>query len=99
MNPRFLHQASQQLGGGPQGLAVDPARVVLSDAGMIVLGNTGIIRGELLFAAVLVVAGVLLYRGDIGLPAKRETTIDSAESAVDTTGSIIAGDADGALPA
>jgi phage shock protein PspC (stress-responsive transcriptional regulator) len=65
-------------------------------AGMIVLGNTGIIRGELLFAAVLVVAGVLLYRGDIGLPAKRETTIDSAESAVDTAGSTIAGDTGGA---
>jgi phage shock protein PspC (stress-responsive transcriptional regulator) len=35
-------------------------------AGMIVLGNTGFIQGDLLFAAVLVVAGVLLYRGDLG---------------------------------
>lgn len=53
-------------------------------AGMIVVGNTGIIRGELLFAAVLVVAGVLLYRGDIGLPARRErTTIDSSPPATD----------------
>ncbi len=35
-------------------------------AGMIVLGNTGLIRGELMVAAVLVVVGILLYRGDIG---------------------------------
>lgn len=35
-------------------------------AGMIVLGNTGLIEGELLFAAALVAVGVLLYRGDIG---------------------------------
>jgi phage shock protein PspC (stress-responsive transcriptional regulator)/predicted membrane protein len=63
-------------------------------AGMIVLGNTGIIRGELLFAAMLVGAGILLYRGDIGLPAKRERmTIDSSapapevsESGADETG-------------
>ena len=66
-------------------------------AGMIVLGNTGIIRGELLFAAVLVVAGVLLYRGDLGLSAKREqTTIDSRGSGVDTTGAPIVGDTDSA---
>lgn len=48
-------------------------------AGMIVLGNTGIIKGELLFAALLVGAGILLYRGEIGLPTKREqATIDSS---------------------
>ncbi len=35
-------------------------------AAMIVIGNTGLIAGELMFAAILIVAGVLLYRGDIG---------------------------------
>lgn len=68
-----------QSAGGWIGIAL----IVL--AGMIVLGNTGIIRGDLLFAGVLVVAGVLLYRGEIGLPTKRErTTIDSSSLAADT---------------
>lgn len=59
-------------------------------AGIIVLGNTGIIRGELLFAAVLVVAGVLLYRGDLGLPSRRErTTIDSSAPAADSDSAVI----------
>jgi phage shock protein PspC (stress-responsive transcriptional regulator) len=39
-------------------------------AAMIIVGNTGLIAGELMFAAVLVVAGVLLYRGDIGAPKR-----------------------------
>ncbi|MDJ0923142.1 MAG: PspC domain-containing protein [Acidimicrobiia bacterium] len=43
---------------------------LIAIAGMIVLGNTGVIRGELIFAAALVAAGVLLYRGDIGRSAK-----------------------------
>ncbi len=49
-----------QSAGGWIGIAL----IVL--AGIIVLGNTNIIEGELLFAAVLVGAGVLLYRGDLG---------------------------------
>lgn len=39
-------------------------------AAMIVLGNTGLIEGELIFAAALVAVGVLLYRGDLGRSAQ-----------------------------
>ncbi|MEA2002449.1 MAG: PspC domain-containing protein [Actinomycetota bacterium] len=49
-----------QSAGGWIGVAL----IVL--AAVIVLGNTNVIDGELLFAAVLVGAGVLLYRGDLG---------------------------------
>jgi len=35
-------------------------------AAIIVLGNSGIVSGELLIASVLIVLGVLLYRGDLG---------------------------------
>ena len=50
-------------------------------AGMIVLGNTGLIRGELMVAAVLVAVGVLLYRGDIGGPRETErVTFESSDT-------------------
>lgn len=35
-------------------------------AAVIVVGNSGIVDGELVFAAALVALGVMLYRGDIG---------------------------------
>lgn len=34
---------------------------------MIVVGNTGLIDGDLIFAGVLIVFGFLLYRGDLGM--------------------------------
>ena len=63
-------------------------------AGIIVLGNTGFIQGDLLFAAVLVVAGVLLYRGDLtprprgdmrdaDRPAQAENPIPDIETQAD----------------
>jgi phage shock protein PspC (stress-responsive transcriptional regulator) len=55
-------------------------------AGMIVLGNTGLIRGELMVAAVLVAVGILLYRGDIG--GSRETEHVTFESS-DTFGTAV----------
>jgi phage shock protein PspC (stress-responsive transcriptional regulator) len=51
-------------------------------AGMIVLGNTGLIQGELIFAAALVAVGVLLYRGDIGGPRPTErVTFEPSDTA------------------
>ncbi len=35
-------------------------------AAMIIIGNTGLIDGDLIFAGVLIVLGFLLYRGDLG---------------------------------
>jgi phage shock protein PspC (stress-responsive transcriptional regulator) len=53
-------------------------------AAMIVLGNTGLIAGELIFAAVLVAVGVLLYRGDIGGPKRPPASIDFQTDAAET---------------
>lgn len=50
-------------------------------AGMIVLGNTGLIRGELMVAAVLVAVGILLYRGDLGGSRERDhVTFESSDT-------------------
>jgi phage shock protein PspC (stress-responsive transcriptional regulator)/HAMP domain-containing protein len=38
---------------------------LIAVAGLIFIGWTGLVRGELLFAGVLVLAGLLLYRGDL----------------------------------
>jgi phage shock protein PspC (stress-responsive transcriptional regulator) len=58
-------------------------------AGMIVLGNTGLIKGELIFAAALVAVGVLLYRGEIGGPRTTERVTfepsDRSEPSVEVT--------------
>lgn len=53
-------------------------------AAMIVLGNTGLIAGELIFAAVLVAVGVLLYRGDFE-GSKRSTDVMPFQSDVSST--------------
>lgn len=45
-------------------------------AAMIIVGNTGLIDGDLVFAAVLIVIGFLLYRGDIGGFASRSDESD-----------------------
>lgn len=51
-------------------------------AAMIIVGNTGLIDGDLVFAAVLIVIGFLLYRGDIGVFAGRSD--GSVDHPVDT---------------
>ncbi len=43
-------------------------------AAMIVIGNTGLIDGDLIFAGVLVVLGFLLYRGELGDFTKRSSS-------------------------
>lgn len=53
-------------------------------AAMIVLGNTGLIAGELIFAAVLVAIGVLLYRGDIGGSKRPSASVDSQPASGDS---------------
>ncbi|MCP3994698.1 MAG: PspC domain-containing protein [bacterium] len=53
-------------------------------AAMIIIGNTGLIDGDLVFAAVLIVLGFLLYRGDIpGFSGSDEST-DGPEQPLDT---------------
>jgi len=69
-----------QSAGGWIGIAL----IVL--AAIIVLGNTNFIEGELLFAAVLVGAGVLLYRGDLGGGGKNPPS-DPGDSASYESGS------------
>ncbi len=54
-------------------------------AGMIVLGNTGLIRGELMVAAVLVAVGILLYRGDLGGSRETERVTFESNDAVGTS--------------
>lgn len=69
-------------------------------AGMIVLGNTGLIEGELIFAAALVAVGVLLYRGEIGGPRTTErvtfepsdTSEPPAEAATTTESALVTED-------
>lgn len=40
---------------------------------MILIGNTGLIDGDIVFAGGLIVLGILLYRGDLGEFGKRRT--------------------------
>lgn len=56
-------------------------------AAMVVLGATGIVRGELVFAAGLFVAGVLLYRGQLPGAPRRPTPEASSAPAVAGTAS------------
>jgi phage shock protein PspC (stress-responsive transcriptional regulator) len=63
--------------GGLEGVGRWIGIGLLVIAGMILLGNTGFIEGDLLFAAVLVVAGILLYRGDLGTGSTR--AVDTAD--------------------
>lgn len=51
-------------------------------AALIIVGNTGIVDGELIFAAALVVFGVMLYRGDIGNRGESDDLHDGHETAV-----------------
>ncbi len=39
---------------------------LIAIAGMILIGNTGLVDGEIVFAGGLIVLGILLYRGDLG---------------------------------
>ncbi len=50
-------------------------------AALIIVGNTGIVDGELVFAAALVALGVLLYRGDIGRDDESHGPGDQYEAA------------------
>jgi phage shock protein PspC (stress-responsive transcriptional regulator) len=38
---------------------------------LIIVGNSGLVSGDLLFAAFLIGLGILLYRGDLGAPPRR----------------------------
>ncbi len=73
--------------GERDSIATDKARN-MSDAGswigigliviaaMIIVGNTGIIDGDLILAGVLIALGFLLYRGDLGNFANRQDRSD-----------------------
>lgn len=58
------------------GAWIGVALIVL--AAMVVLGATDIVRGELVLAAGLFVAGVLLYRGQLATPVRRTGTPQGA---------------------
>lgn len=56
-------------------------------AGVIIVGNTGIVDAELVFAGALIAFGVLLYRGDFGNNDDRPESLDfdaPAESPIDS---------------
>lgn len=48
-------------------------------AGLILVGNTGLVDGEIVFAGGLIALGVLLYRGDIGGKAGGVDTSDPSD--------------------
>ncbi|MDJ0664813.1 MAG: PspC domain-containing protein [Acidimicrobiia bacterium] len=60
---------------------------------MIVIGNTGLIDTDLVFAGVLVVIGFLLWRGDLGVFQPSSNQDDEPESAGTTTTAEFVGDA------
>ncbi len=77
--------------GNSESIAVDKARDLegagswvglglIALAAMIIVGNTGLVDGELVFAAALVAFGVLLYRGDLGKSDKKDDAPGSQES-------------------
>ena len=55
-------------------------------AAMIIIGNTGLIDGDLIFAAVLIVLGFLLYRGDIPGFSGGDESAEVAEQPLDAAG-------------
>lgn len=81
------------LGSGPSWIGV----VLVVVAALIVLDNVTILSGSLLWAAVLVIAGLLLYRGDIPGPRRpsREATASSSAAPGSDGG---AGDTGGTAP-
>jgi len=59
-------------------------------AAMIIVGNTGLVDGDLIFAAALIVFGVLLYRGDLGGRSTRDDEDTAPET--ESVGSRLAAD-------
>ena len=56
--------------------------VILVGLAVIILGSeTGIIRGDLAFAVVLIGIGVMLYRGDLSRGDRQEATVSSSAAA------------------
>lgn len=53
-------------------------------AALIILGGTGLVRGELIWAAALLLVGILLYRGDLNGALRRDTPSDQAGAPTDS---------------
>jgi phage shock protein PspC (stress-responsive transcriptional regulator) len=58
---------------------------LIAIAGMILIGNTGLVDGEIVFAGGLIVLGILLYRGDLGDFGRSSTRDDDKDKKSEAT--------------